>query len=497
MTTHACHGPNRRCAAANLLLVALLLAGCTIRALAAPAGEEVRAADLTCDQEGWVLEIPFAGQWTSWAMNNPPRIVVDLIGGRSRLPRAPSLYSLDLPSGPVSLLRTSQFSSKPGDWRVRFTLVLDEPLRYEETRGDGVRIKIPCPPGASWGDPWQLHVGPGGVTAGSPAAARPAGAPERPVRGVPDSLSTLDAAVLETLLGDSAFIEVGTRRVRSTWEVAAARLVEDAQASYLEGDTAQAMERLCRCERFYADTDPGRQATLLCHFFLRTWGRVVEVDLHPRPPREGPWPLLMDATMERLFHEAGAIGDLDLAAQVVDAWGQAQPHLPRFARAALWLAQSYLDESRKLEAAAWIVRAMEADARLELSARALLLHASSRAAAGAWEDADTLLARAEARADSSLLFRVRTTRADLRYRSARYREAAQLYAKIAEQDAPPVETEWALYQLGNCWSFLGDVERAQQYFSRVAEGPAEGFWAPFARMRLLRLEEGRYVIAER
>ena len=497
MTMHACHGPNRRCAAANLLLVALFLAGCTIRASAAPAGEEVVAVDLTCDQEGWVLEIPFGGHWTSWAMSNPPRIVVDLIGGRSRLPRAPSLYSLDLPSGPVSLVRTSQFSSKPGDWRVRLTLVLDEPLRYEETRGDGVRLKIPCPPGASWGDPWQWHVGPGGVTPGSPAAPLPAGAFQRPVRGAPDSLPELDAAALEALLGDTAFIEVGTRRLRSTWEVAAARLVEDAQASYLEGDTAQAMELLRRCERFYADTDPGRQATLLCRLFLRTWGRVVEADLHPRPPREGPWPLLTNATMERLFHQAGANGDLDLAAQVVDAWGQAQPHLPRFARAALSLAQSYLDKSRKSEAAVWIARAMEADARLELSTRALLLHASSRAAAGAWEDADALLARAEARADSSLLFRVRTTRADLCYRSARYREAAQLYAKIAEQDAPPVETEWALYQLGNCWLFLGDAERAEQYFSRVMEGPADGFWAPFARMRLLRLQEGRHVTAER
>lgn len=497
------------------LLVCLRLLWPAPSGLCAPLGKEVREIRITMDVAQWRLEVPYGGRWSHWAMNNPSRIVIDLIDAHSCLLQAPALFTLELPGGPVSHLRTSQFCSDPGNRRVRISLILHEAVRYEvDKKAQRVDLRIPRPAAAQWGELWQVVIGPDGVrkelmrevaaepdsslappSAGEMAELQPTAAPPpepvKPEAGTaePDSSETI---TLESLLGDTTFFEVSRPRGRRAWDVAAARLLEDAQRSFLEDDTCTCLEKLQTCERFYAKTQAGRQATLLRHLLLRAWGRVVEADLGPVPPEEGPWPMLADAVLDRVLNNALIVGDLAFAEQLLSLWEQAEPDRSVWARAALRTAESFLDREDGGKATAWVRRGLKANPDLEVSARVLLLYATARMEERAWAEAESLLARVEASAEEGLLFRARAARADLRYRRKQFSAAAKLYERLLEEAAPSVEREWALYQLGNCWAAMGDLKRARAYLGRVIESPEEGFWAPFARMRLLELEENNH-----
>ncbi len=544
--------PHRARALGVVLALLASLGACATCATARPLGEEVREIYASLDDEFWRLEVPYEGRWSHWAMNSPPRIVVDLIGATSRLPNAPALYTLDLPSGPVTTLRTSQYRNTPGNRRVRFTMVLIEPVRYEVKKvGDGIEIRIPRTEKAVWGELWELDVGSEGInrkvvekiepsspqraeppaeptttppptattagagpdTAPSPsAAAAPPASLQSPSssdafpRPVADGRSLAppqtdragDASefTLESILSDTTFFEIdpplAVRSRELAWNTAAARLVEDAQLRYLDGDTAVALEQLHRCERFYADTTPGRQAALLRNLLLRSWGREVEAELGPKPPQEGYWPLLSDPVFEAMQHSALKKGDVTLAEEVVRAWRMADPDLHRWARAALTMAETFLDDDQGERAAGWVGDALEADPQLRTSPRALLAHASALGKEGQWDEAERLLQEVEATGDSTVVHRALAARGDLYYRQKRFAEAARIYQDLARWEVPAVERDWALYQLGNCWAAMGDPVNARAYYTVMIEESPTSFWVDFARMRLTELEaDGR------
>jgi len=524
-------------------IVAGVALGGPLLAGAAPVGEDIREVLITVDQDTWRLEVPFRGRWSHWAINDPPCIVVDLIGATSRLPNAPALYELALPGGPVTTLRTSQYSSDPGTRRVRISLVLTEPVRYEVAKcDDGVDIRIPRPERAVWGALWELDIdsegvnrqvvqklapapqcasetfdsaaaptggGPATVPAGAPApdrcveppagragpsapspAQRPATTP-KPAPGPDEERRQLEFT-LESILADTTFFEMDPPAwIRSrdlAWDTAAGRLVEEAQASFLEGDTATCLERLRTCERFYAATKPGRQAALLRHLLLRVGGRLIEADLGPLPPREGHWPLLYDPVFDRMHGEALRQRDLSLAADVLRYWQQADPDTVCWAQAALRQAEAHLDAEEGARAAHWVQAAMAADPGVQASPRARLSHALALAVQGRGQEAEGLLRAVEATGDSVVVQRARAARADIYYRQHRYREAVEVYQTLARWEVRGVEREWALYQLGNCWSLLGDRAKARAYYTVAIETAPSGFWTEFAQMRLAELE---------
>jgi tetratricopeptide (TPR) repeat protein len=512
-------------------------------------GEDIREIYITLDHDTWRLEIPFRGRWAHWAMNDPPCIVVDLIGATSRLPNAPGIYELDLPNGPVKTLRTSQYSSDLGNRRMRISLVLTEPVRYEVGKCDGgIDIRVPRPERAVWGDLWELDLGSEGVnrqvvksiapppqcesetfdtaapSAKGPAAsgtvqsaapqntpppvvkdAQPATSAGTPVAGkfwrpapgaIEDGGLQEFEFTLESILADTSFFEMDAptadRSREIAWSTAAGRLVEEAQKSFLEGDTAACIERLRTCDHFYPNTTPGRQAALLRHLLLRSWGRVVEADLGPLPPREGHWPLLLDPVFERMHGEALRNHDLWLSADVLRYWKQADPDTARWAQAALRQAEAHLDAEEGERAAQWVQAAMAADPDLQTSPRALLSHGLALAIQDRGDEAEGILRTVEASGDSTVVPRAQAARADIYYRQRRYQDAADLYRQLARWEVPPLEREWALYQLGNCWSLLGDPTKARAYYTVAIETAPNGFWTQFAQMRLAELEaEGR------
>jgi tetratricopeptide (TPR) repeat protein len=452
------------------------------------------------------------------------------------MPNAPELYQLELPGGPVQSLRTSQHTTEPGNRRMRITLMLLEPVRYEISKCDGgIDLRVPRPARAVWGEPWELDVDPGGITrkvvahrdppprckpetfdsagiavpeeepaiavkpaeGAKPGAPRPTPAPEAPPEPKRDQLEV----TLESILADTTFFDLDPTAAGRTralaWETAAGRLLVEAQASFLEGDTATCLDRLRMCDRFYPTTDPGRQAATLRHLILWVYGRFVEADLGPPPPREGPWPLLFDPVFERLLSEALRKGDRILAADVLRAWKQAEPDLPRWARAALRQAEAHLDAEEGERAANWVSQALSADPALQASPRALLCHAMSLVIQGRGEEAEGQLRVVEATNDSSAVVRARAARADIYYGRGRYRDAAEVYQLLARWETPAVEREWALYQLGNCWAALGDPNKARAYYTVAIESSPNGFWSEFAQMRLAELEAQGSVPARR
>ncbi len=507
-------------------VVLVLLAAAAGAGRASPNPTVVAELTVFAGEQVWLLEIPHAGPWSHWAMGSPSRLVIDLANARSALSRAPGLFAHDFGEGPVRTLRTSQFSNQPQNRTVRVTLELRESGRYEATQRDGViRIRMSAPEGTSWGEALVLridgdgaHVSGAGPDASAPGQGAPgtsapgtsapeqgapgtsapvpaalgeadAGRPVEAIAGAPPLDEQLSEAGLDSLLADSTLFEVSPLTSRRTaWELAAARLLEEAQQFYVAGDSTASLERFETCERFYADTDAGMQAAIALSLVLRLLGREVEATLAADPASDGHWPLLTDELLALLFDQAYRAENPPLAAQVLEVWRNASPAPAAWAREALRLAEYYLEEQQVSLASQWVAAALEAHPELEISPRALFLHASTRMEAGAWEEADPLLARLESIATGTLRFRTLALRADCRYRTGRYREAAERYEALLAPEVPTVEREWACYQLGNCWMQLGEPQRAIAAFTEVAGEDSESFWAPFARMRLADLK---------
>jgi type IV pilus assembly protein PilQ len=102
-------------------------------------------------------------RWTDFALQGPPRVVVDIAGARSDL-SAPRYDGID--RGGVKGVRSSQHAADV----VRLVLDLDRDIRYTVTRvPEGLRISLES--GAQGFQPWS---------SGAPSAARPAPRPAAP-----------------------------------------------------------------------------------------------------------------------------------------------------------------------------------------------------------------------------------------------------------------------------------------------------------------------------
>ena len=502
------------------MLAVLLLAGALECARAAPMVQDVSDVNFGLEEDQWVMEIAYDGRFSHWSMIGPVRIVVDLIGARSRLPQAPSLYEVDFRTGPVKTLRTSQYNSEPGKERVRFTLVLAEPLRYDILQEDGVlRLALPWRGLAHEG--WVINLDHAGMREQEVSEPEPEPEPvaveEPPPIVFPTKAAEVDTtnrrwidgpladlqddperafdARMEDLLADTTFFEMGrTEDTRTVaWNTAAARLLGEAQRFYLSGDTATCLDRLLTTDRFYPETKPGRQAALLRALLLRSWGRVVEAELGSKPPKEGYFPLLADEVLTEVLDGALAVDDLGLAGEALEIWLQADPNQKSWAMGALRLAEALIDDEKGAAATDWIGRAVEIHPDLQASPRALYLLGMARMEERAWDEAEDLMLNVQATGGVALAYRALAARADIRYQKGAFSDAMSFYKELLADDVPAVEMEWALFQVGNCWVALGDFGKAKAYFTYVIENSTEGFWVSFARLRILDIESGAHV----
>ncbi len=496
------------------------------------AQEDVAGLQIKNEATEWRLIIPFKGRWSNWSMNNPTRLVVDLIEGRSKLPKSPGLWVLDLSSGPVSRMRTSQYSSIPGKRRVRITLDLKDAYRYEAIKSTNqVEILIKKPADDDWGHQWIVDVdrrtaneteitareetspsasdhstdsgtsrndGGESFAAGNRTADEELNelSPELLVRQ-PESRplegEDFNPALLESILGDSTLFEIGKVPMQTSWDLAAARLLDDAQISYLDGDTTGTVEKLKSCERFYADTEPGRQATLLRNLVLRDMGREVEADIGPEVPEDGPWLMVYDSVMEKMFNGALKRDESAFAEDVLSTWGKTDPNQESWSEGAIKMAETYLDKEQADKAGKWVKQAMECNPNLNASPRTLMLYAMINVEVKSFTTADQILNRVLKASDKTLVYRAKAMKGDIRYRTGKFDEAVPIYDDLTAPSTPDVEREWAVYQLGNCYEAIGDYKKAEKYLTDVTEDPKGNYWARLAKVKLDRLKERRHV----
>jgi hypothetical protein len=185
--------PRRRCAHASVWAVGLALVVASLSATPC-ARAEVRIDSLRVIQsaDAWTLEVPFTGRWTETTATDPARIVLDLMGSRSRLPRAPDLYALELPRGPVEVLRTSQVVEDPGQGVVRVTLMLHETVAYHvERAGGALRLRMERPAGSRWGKAYTQTIRGGAAPLAREPLADPRGNERRPANAGSDSTRDL------------------------------------------------------------------------------------------------------------------------------------------------------------------------------------------------------------------------------------------------------------------------------------------------------------------
>jgi tetratricopeptide (TPR) repeat protein len=471
---------------------------------------DIDSLALTQTPAVWTLEIPFAGEWTCAAAEDPPRIVVELIGARSRLPQAPEPYTLQIPRGPVTELQASQIALDPGREVVRVTLMLRGATAYGAVQSGGhSSIIIFRGREAAWGDAWSRRTTGEGSGDTPSAAASDADslrthaiATPPPPTIAPRAAATVAAAPpardpgdairerLDGLLDDSPQVDADAEPVdpARTQELAAARAVQEAQRAFVKGDTTAALDALLRCEQFYAGTDAGRQGSLLLRLFMRQAGRVVEADLGPTPPTQGPWPLVREDVLGLLCDAARARGDLSGAQEVLEVWRRASATALYWAPAALRLAEACFDGGRAQDAVRWAQCACLARPDLTASPRTMLLLAGARAETGDYAAADALLRSAAACSDAGVRERALAQRADLLYRQEHFAEAQAIYERLLAAGAARVELDWARYQSANCLVALGDPAGAAARYREVA-GDTQNVWGASARLRALDLTE--------
>jgi tetratricopeptide (TPR) repeat protein len=495
-----------------------LLAWLVMLAAAVPCAGALTDIDslaLTQTPTAWTLEIPFAGEWTCAAAADPPRIVVDLIGARSRLAQAPDPYTLEIPSGPVTQLHACQVALDPGREALRVTLVLRGATAYGAVQSGG-HSSIVIFPGrdAAWGEPWSRRITGAGANAGAldlPAAAaagfdssmaRAASIPPPTIAprvhaaaaAAPAARDPGDAfherldRILDEAPGDATRDEGEPVDPARTRELAATRAVDEAQRAFVKGDTTGALDALLRCEQFYADTDAGRQGSLLRRLFMRQAGRIVEADLGPAPPAQGPWPLVREDVLGLLCDAARARGDFGGAQEVLEVWRRASATALYWAPAALRLAEACFDAGRAEDAVRWAQCASLARPDLSASPKTELLLAGARAETGDYAAADALLRSAAAGADAGVRQRALAQRADLCYRQDRFGEAQTLYEQLLADGTSRVERDWARFQCANCLVALGDAAGAAARYREVALD-TQNVWAASARLRALDLAE--------
>ena len=143
-----------------------------------------------------------AERWTDFVLENPPRVVLDISGARTALPRT-SFDAIDRAG--IGSVRTSQYSSDV----VRVVVDLDRPLAYQVESGpDGLKLRFAAagsfaPWSSAGGSPdYARNSAPSGA---APAAPAPAPVLQLPVQQRPITVTFHDADIRDVLASFAEF----------------------------------------------------------------------------------------------------------------------------------------------------------------------------------------------------------------------------------------------------------------------------------------------------
>jgi len=122
----------------KLLMMALLMAAAVLSPLSAWASAQLSAVELVPSEDAVEIQLLTRGEFNhrTFRMNNPPRLVVDLLGATNQVKQS----RLDGDGGWISSIRTSQFATDPQPvTRVVFDLASGRSLQVQRT-ANGLRV---------------------------------------------------------------------------------------------------------------------------------------------------------------------------------------------------------------------------------------------------------------------------------------------------------------------------------------------------------------------
>jgi len=72
---------------------------------------------------------------------------------------------------------------------------------------------------------------------------------------------------------------------------------------------------------------------------------------------------------------------------------------------------------------------------------------------------------------------------DLYYSLKKYKEACYFYEAGIKENPDDEKVSWALYQIGNCYQYMGNIEKAREFYQKVSKDFPEDFWGTLAKKR--------------
>lgn len=268
-------------------------------------------------------------------------------------------------------------------------------------------------------------------------------------------------------------------------ERAARRILVQAVEAWTAGQAARALSLCERVRRHYAPYPSAQQSLVLereIHLAQGDRALAASLPAYPVVPDSGVIPL---QGFLRFLEEHWKREQVDQIERLAETWGAFYPGGSWLERTRFALGEHYYRNRDLPRAEQYLASIAHEDS---LGPRALAMRARLRDEAGDKEGALALYEMLATLEPGPYQLRGLARTADLQFQSGEVDSALAVY-RVIESSAPdPTETPWAMFQIGNCHTLLGDPRSAARAYEKVIADFPTSYWAEAARSQLQSLE---------
>lgn len=470
-----------------------------VASLIAATGSASAALDgltITPTPEGFSLRVPGTALPAVFALNDPPRLVVD-VPVASALPNAPGLYSVPVDRWGIATFRTSQFGKDPNAPVTRLVFeVMQTPL-WEVRRGGGtIQLSVVTGAGGA-GAP---------IRVGEPLDAMPPLPPdgraeaETPVADPARDATREDGIEanrgdLERNIGDPSRDVVDERQNR-LWQRRAAELLAMAEVHWAAGNHRDGLESLHRVFEYYPSGEHVRHAhrlaaAFLCELHMGRDAAEHVVALFQDPATSDSLVTLAAETLVACPLEPESGRPLLVAFdRVRDRLPDGELRTRLGAAIGMALAEAGEDIPRAAELLAERVAANPDAAEAARVHRALATCHERDGELVRAAEAHLFAARLERREGANASLRDRSRAADAFFQAGELERALEQYRIVASgTDVAPELRSWALFQQANCFYRTRRYGEASDAYESLRGAFPDSYWSSQAAIRLSVLAE--------
>lgn len=267
-------------------------------------------------------------------------------------------------------------------------------------------------------------------------------------------------------------------------ERAARRLLNEAVQEWTDGNVSRAKSLCDRVRRHYPLYPSAQQSLVLereIHLAAGNAALAATLPAYPVLPDSG---VISEEGFLRFLDEHWKLDQVDQVERLIETWGPLYPDGSWKGATRFALGEHYYRERDLLRAERYLVSIAPDDS---LGARALAMRARLRDEAGDKASALALYGELARLEPGPYQLRGLARTADLQFQSGNVDSALVAYREI-EAEADDAESPWAIYQIGNCHTLLGDVRAAAEAYERVISAYPGSYWAESARSQLQSLD---------